>query len=429
MDVQSIRFISAIILTPTILVFYPLFLLWIPLLHFSGEWIQYFVQLPPELAFAQAYVEISLLAAFFCMWLMQPKDKLSLWLLGLPILALPSLINANEHFSLSLFLFLLLLFSPGVYGFFLSRMKWFLRINLVDWAVMLWIVLGLIIKFYDAARLGYSALYYRAGGLWGSNHVAGILLLLLPLVRKQWVFAVSVAFLLIHFSLGIYLAMAVLGIGWLFMGSYRRVLVGILASVALIAMVCVLIPGLIDPAFQFLNERMGIYGSGTDSFIGGISWRFWQDERQLIWRDALKIAQNSGFVGVGLGGFKWGQEGIGSNLSAYSNAHNMYLTSLAEGGFLFAAGLVFVLAYAVRRAYAVSKPVCAGLLAWMFYGLYSGEIYEASRFTTAGDYYNLLFVLAYITYMIRMQHIPTTAALLVSEGPQEKQHETDISMV
>ena len=36
---------------------------------------------------------------------------------------------------------------------------------------------------------------------------------------------------------------------------------------------------------------------------------------------------------------------------------------------------------------------------WVIYGLYSGSIYVCGGFATAGDYYYLMFVTAYVVYM------------------------------
>lgn len=413
MDYLSLRAITeilaAIILPPVMLLFYPLFLLWIPLLELSGAWINSVTQLPRELRFVPMYMELIMVGAFFIRWLCGSKDKLSLFLLGLPILAAPSLFNADGHFFFSLFLFILLLCSPGVYGFFLAKMKWFMKINLVDWAVLLWVALGLIAKYYLSLKYGDLMIYQRGGGVWGSNYVGGILLLLLPLVKKPWVLAVGIAFLLIQFSLGIYMALVILAVGWLFVGNHRLVL-GILGGAILIVIICISIPGLSQPVLEFLGQRLGTAASQTGTLIAGLSLRISGSDRWQIWGAALEMAYKSGFIGVGFGGFAWGLASIGSDLPLYSNAHNIYLTALAEGGLLFTVGLICLLVFALWRAYSVSKPVFIGLLAWMFYGLYSGEIYEASRGTSAANYYILMFVLAYLSYMRRMQRMQVTNA-------------------
>ena len=416
MDILELRALSEIILsillTPAMLLFYPLFLFWIPLLHLASSWTLAIAEMPRELNFVQTYMELVLVVAFFVRWLAGRKDRVSVWLLGLAVLCLPSLVNAGdgEHFFFSLVLFSMLLCSPGVYGLFLDKMKWFMKRYLVEWTVLLWVALGLVAKWYLSVKYSALAVFQRGGSIWGSNHVAGILLLLLPLVKKQWVLAVAVAFLLSHFSLGIYLALAILVIGWFLVGSHRRVLVAILGSAILITIIFVSVPALFQPALEFLKMRFGMAAVESGTLIEGLTQRVLGGERWEIWSAALEIAYQSRFIGVGLGGFYWGLEGIGSNLPLYSNAHNTYLTALAEGGLLFAVGFVCLLLFALRRAYSVSKPVFIGLLAWMFYGLYSGQIYEASRFASAGDYYNLMFVLAYLSHMKKMQHMPETNA-------------------
>ena len=88
---------------------YPWFLFWIPLLHMAGILVRAVTRLPLELSFCQMYMELVLVVAFFMRWLLGPKDRVSVWLLGLAVLSAPSLINSGEHFPFSLFLFSMLL--------------------------------------------------------------------------------------------------------------------------------------------------------------------------------------------------------------------------------------------------------------------------------------------------------------------------------
>jgi O-antigen ligase len=126
-----------------------------------------------------------------------------------------------------------------------------------------------------------------------------------------------------------------------------------------------------------------------------------QNDRWEIYRSAMEMAKKTSFVGVGLGGFVWGLSDELGQQPNYSNAHNLYLTSLAEGGILFAVALVAFLAFLTVWSFHVYRAAFCALVAWIFYGLFSGEIYESANLATAGDYYCLLFVAAFLMYKSR----------------------------
>jgi hypothetical protein len=76
---------------------------------------------------------------------------------------------------------------------------------------------------------------------------------------------------------------------------------------------------------------------------------------------------------------------------------------LAEGGVLFTLALVAFLGFLTVWAFYVCRPAFCTLVAWMFYGLFSGEIYEAANVATAGDYYCLLFVAGVLMYKTQQE--------------------------
>lgn len=386
------------ILPIVFLVFYRWFLLWIPFLPVSGLWIAS-LGLSREFNFVQSYMELVLVFFFTIRWLTLKKDRVSVWLLGIALLSIPSLLNSSEHFFLSLFLFLCLLGGAGIYRFFLDNMKATIKTRMVDLTVLVWVCLGTFIKFYDAVLLSQDVLYQRGGSIWGSNHVAGIILLLLPLVKSRLVFALALMLMVFNFSRGIYLGLIVYGITWFFLVSRHKMLGSILSLCAIIAVGLALAP----PEFKnrvmnYFIERVAFQELNPNEVsINVIIERALNDDRWNIYSSALRMAEQVSWTGVGLGGFVWGLESMGYP-GEYSNAHDMYLTALTEGGLMFAIGLVCLLVYLLYRSFSISRPVFVGVLTWTVYGLYSGEIYEASRFLTAGDYYYLMFVLAYISY-------------------------------
>jgi hypothetical protein len=77
--------------------------------------------------------------------------------------------------------------SAGVYQLFADEMEWMLDNRVVDLTILLWVGLGMFTKVYNAVRLHQSFLYQRSGGTWGSNHLGGILLLLIPFAHYRWV--------------------------------------------------------------------------------------------------------------------------------------------------------------------------------------------------------------------------------------------------
>jgi O-antigen ligase len=101
-------------------------------------------------------------------------------------------------------------------------------------------------------------------------------------------------------------------------------------------------------------------------------------------------------MGVGPGGFYFGMKRLQSD-QLFSNAHNLYLTALAEGGAAFLVAFCAFLAWALGTAWRYHPKAFAGLMAWTVYGFYSGELWEAARFASCMDFYYLLFLLACVT--------------------------------
>ena len=108
-------------------------------------------------------------------------------------------------------------------------------------------------------------------------------------------------------------------------------------------------------------------------------------------------------------GFYYGQITILKKDSddAASNAHNLYLTLLSEGGFLFIAGYISLIAIAGHCVIKTKNfDALLSLIILMIYWGFSGEFYESSRYTTAGPYFFFIFLLAYIRYM-EMKNVRT----------------------
>lgn len=407
MYASTLKVLSALVANTAILLYPRWFLLWLPLLPVAGLWVTLF-EVPREWSFLYSYLEFGLVYFFFLTWWTSQKDRFSVLLLLVPLLALPSLLFAEGHLAFSGFLFMLLLAGPGVYHLYLTHMPGLLNRRIPDLAVLMWVATGLLIKIYAAITSDTAFIYQRSGRVWGSNHVGGILFLLLPFVRSRGVLAVAVAFLLMQFSRGIYGGLAVFALLWFVMVERKQVVLVALAVGALAVGSFFLLPsGTRKLAEAYLIERLriGAPASSIQLAIGdfaNIIEGVLVDSRWEIYKAALEMSAAVYYLGVGLGGFAWGVDLVGFPIR-FSNAHNLYLTSLAEGGLLFTIGLIWLVLLGLKRAYRVSKPAFVGLLVWAFYGFYSGEIYEAADTATAVDYYNLLFVFAYVSYLHRSQ--------------------------
>ncbi len=394
MDLVTLKLILAIVLPVWFVRHYRWFLLWIPLFVVPGIYWVTTRPVPREYTFVESYIELVLGLGLLVRWLFGHKGMVSVMVLVVGMAATPSFLNSQGHFFFSLFLFLCLASGAGVYQFFADHMKWMLQRRVVDFTILMWVVLGVFTKIYDAISLQQNVLYQRSGGIYGSNHVGGILLLLLPFASSRIVSVMGFLFLLFNFSRGIWLTLVVLFVLWGITVSAKQAL----RATAAVALVLVLLLRFIpsDTGQMATNFALERY-EGTSLDVVG------QNERWEIYHSALQMAEKTSYVGVGLGGFAWGLSDVLNKLPLFSNAHNLYLTSLAEGGLLFALALILFLAFLVVWAYRVSRPAFCVLVAWLFYGLFSGEVYEAAGVATAGDYYCLLFVAAFVSYRTRQQ--------------------------
>ena len=405
-ELTSLRILVSIILGAGIL-FCPRkwLLFWIPFLPYSGIWL-YAPDNPREYIFISSYIELILALLFLRRFFISKMDHISVGLFVITLFSLPSLYNAfhYQHFSLSLFLLICLLGGAGVYTCFLDHMKEILASHWVDVAVVIWLILGIFIKIYLGARLNQPWFIQRGGGILGSNHVAGVLFLLLPLVKSRWIILLTLLFLVLQFSRGIYLALFIYVAVWITMVNPRQGLRWLIFTGIAAVVVFLLIA---DISFQseyglvtikdFILSRFKIIQKVSVKFLleGLMS-----DSRWDIINSAFIIGRQAFFTGIGFGGFMWGLERLGEPL-LYTNAHNMYVTLLVEGGFAFAFGIYGLLIYLLIVAFRTSKKIFAGFLTWIFYGFYAAEIYETGGMVTAGDYYILLFVIAAIFYLHR----------------------------
>ena len=387
------------------------FLLLIPFLQYAG-FVFMIKGRPPEMNFIIGYAELSILCLFALQYRL--RDKTSLFLLVFPLSSLPSLILAQGNLCQSIFIVTLLSLSAFLYQFYLKNMEWFLAKNIFDLIVLIWIFFGILTKIYEGIKYGHLASYKssgiygilsRGGGIGGSNHVAGIILMFLPFIKDYRVIVLCNIFLLFTFSRGVYV---VLILFWLvktvksFSFMRMRIKKVALKTAFLFMVVLFLLWSCMPEIYKTQVVNWAKQRTGITYGIEGLYSHVANDPRWKIYRQAILILKKTMFQGIGLGGFYWGQGLIGEK-QEFSNAHNLYLTVLSEGGVLFFLGFLGLLGYMFVLSSRYSRKALYSMVIFFVFGLFSGEIYEASGLASACDYYYLVFILAYLTYVKNMR--------------------------
>lgn len=334
------------------------------------------------------------------------RNGVSLWLLLVPTAAFPSLIMAGEQALMSAYFIVMLSLCAFLYESQLRNMALILKKNIIDSSIIVMVLVGLLGKAYSSLAPGlentspliFSFLIGREGAIAGSNFIAQLMLTLLPLSRNRIVKTLSIGFLLFTFSRGVYLCLAIYLIWMLFFSSEKMQLIRKLMIwlVILMSGLIFIKSDIVDYLYDFTKERI-ISHQNTD-----IESRYQNEERFKIFEDALKIANESSYLGIGLGGFYYAHREMQDKISdnTVSNAHNLYLTLLAEGGLctflLFTFGFITSFFRAMRTK---NNEAGLSILILIVYFLFSGSIYESSRYVTLSPYYLWIFLLAYIKYM------------------------------
>jgi hypothetical protein len=391
-----VRFLASVFLIPGCLLLLPWALVLIPFYPYATVGLN----LPKGPSFMFMTLGVELLCGLLLLgrWFVRPKDGLSIFLLLFPLLAVPALFNAgNVPFSGTLTLCVVA--GAGFYGYWRDNMSEQLQRRIPQIAFGVWLVLAFGIKFLEAAILHQPWWIQRSGGIWAANHSAGILILLLPFVRSRVAIVGTVLFVLTSNSRGIYFIAVLITLGYLGIGYWKSVVAGVTLTAAAVAIfVTSLDPVVRAPVIAFLTERFFVQGGSFDQGATRVlSERLAGDERWDIQTDATKIAGVTNYEGVGLGGFQFALGHLGRPAD-YSNAHNVYLTALAEGGIFFTIALLVLLVYAFVLAVGHKPTFAIAVAAWCIYGFFSGELWEAAGVGTAGDYLTLLFVVAYLAW-------------------------------
>ena len=379
-----------------------LFLLWIPFLSLTGRWLLVMDILPREYSSMCSYVEI-LMIILILIDSFKDNEKFDLTAIYIFLIGISSafsLIQSNGHFYFSLFFVFCFFSGPWIYLFLLKQIKKNNLLITVDLIVLIWTCLGYINKIIFGYLSGESAIFQRVGGYFGSNRLANILILLLPLVKRKWIIYLASILLLSQFSKGIYGALILYLILWIIIINRK-----ILRMLIPIAVICaIFLPQILNITFTSNSKPMtlkkNLIGRMTkadeDSLWQSLYMRIMIDERFDIWKFGLERGKESSFTGIGLGGSLW--EFQKHTKEIYSNFHNIYLTLLVEGGIVHMITFIIFLFYILLRSFLVNSYAFIGLFTWSFYGLYNGQLFDVSRAPTCADYYYLLLVAAIVSY-------------------------------
>lgn len=402
-----ISFIILIVMV-SLISFFPLF---IPHIEYAGFFLMEKGVLDYEKSFLITYAEIILLFIMAIKLRGRLKDKYSKILILLPLSAIPSLTYSffMGNYYASFYLFILLVLAVYYYEFVLIKMEFYEKINFINLIVLSLIVAGMFNKLYQGFVHGPELAAYmnpllyglisRGGGMNGSNHVGGILLVLLPLITSKKVFVITVIFLISCFSRGIYFVLFVYLSYIVLMNGYfilkkstinKREILSILLVFTGISFLLSIIP------IEFYDELQRNFINRLEAFLV-----VGENQRFDVFNIAIRIFQESSYIGVGPANFYYGFDMLDTSLyeDRFSNAHNLYLTLLVENGIVFLILFLYISLIFLIKAYKVNTRLFISLSIFMFYGLFSGQLYEAGMGKISlYDYYYYLFVIAFIRF-------------------------------
>jgi len=279
--------------------------------------------------------------------------------------------------------------------------------KVIELTLIILVALGIFGKLYSAtlaesnfgagAPFMLSFLFARDGAIAGSNYISQLIFTLLPLTSNKKIGILCTVFLMTYFSRGVTLCLCLYWI-WQLAISHNRIKALKELTTALLAMFLIVVSfqsDVADGIFEFATERL-LSHQDTD-----LETRYENESRFELFADSLRLADESNYLGVGPGGFYYSQISLlrRDADSFASNAHNLYLTILAEGGAIYLLGnillYIFILITAVKQR---NSKALLSMTLLLVYFAFSGEYYEATRYTTVGPYYFFIFLLAYIKF-------------------------------
>jgi O-antigen ligase len=345
-------------------------------ISFSSYW---FMVLTDRLPLNSMIAEIIFLAVnllLFFAWKRKRFDKIAFiyFLFSIYIILNNFLNNSNQE----LLILSVLSFSPLLF-YVLPKKK-----PNVNKMAFLLVLCGLYLRTY--LSIVYDVDFFLArydSSLWAINSVGAIFLLFMPFITDWRVYILVVFSILISFSRGLIFIWVVQEILLILMRKRNRN--QIVSFVIMVSSVTLLI---INTQFLFEFFKKRFFNTSSVGIENAIS-TVMLDERSILRELAYEAWQTSQIFGLGIGGFSNYIQQIGYH-SNYSNAHNLFLTLLVELGVFGLAIFIFILISMLVKSKNIQFTIA--ILSWLFYGLYSAELYST------GLYYSF-FIMYFLFYI------------------------------
>lgn len=379
----------------------------LPFLPFTGKWLFYLNDGLPNIVYH--YLEILFYLYFILVFIKLDRQKLKLdwtfiFLLFLPISSLVTISNIDSLHRFSNYLLLLYQFMclPSIYLIAKEDQS---DINkLSENLSLIWIIIGWLYKLISSIQFDIPFYFIRGGGThYASNHLGYFLILTYPFIKKRIVKLLVLLTLILSFSRALMIIALIFILYEL--RFYMKIWMSILYSLILIIFTSLLSNLLINNFLVTLIilrfTKSTSYSNNLDSNTSLISVNnqnsnsildnFLNDDRVEIWTYALQIFSKNNFLGIGFGNFYDHIVRINSSFK-YSNAHNLYLNSLVEGGFFFILTLLLLIHTLFRHK---SRRIKAVVSLFLIYGLFSGQVYEEGPEISLIDFTYFLILITY----------------------------------
>lgn len=391
--------LSAVILF--LILFHPVM---VPLFEYAGSYIRLVIRPSFSNAFSITFIEPLLLLVIAVIQKGRLTSHTSYILLLMACSTFPAVMNCYHlglNWKAALYLSLMFLLLPFYYEFLLRNMPFYRKINLPNLMLSTLLIMGVLTKIivgyiqapiFPTASPVLVGLLSRVGGVNASNHIGGIILMILPIVSSRKLLLLALIFLGLTFSRGVYLTLLIWG-GYELIIRRRTLSRPSLTMLSLSGLFLIAILFCIFTTGQ--NPVAAIISNFIDRLIAFKA--IFTNPRLDIFLQAIEITEKSNFLGIGPANFYFGYNllPISSSFQRYSNAHNIYLTVLSENGPIFLILFLFLCITSMRKAYQKNKQVFTGLSIFMFYGVFNGQLYEAGGGKLSlYDAYYFLYLLA-----------------------------------
>ncbi|MCX7971059.1 MAG: O-antigen ligase family protein, partial [Negativicutes bacterium] len=279
-----------------------------------------------------------------------------LLLLAVPLSGTPSFWGDNMSDLRSVLIFVSMLFSVGLFVcFFVQFKRGEISEGVINAAFFGLILLTWFSKYTNMQTSGLDFVEERSG-FWGENHIYPMVLILFSLLRGAFNGALFYLYSFLSISRGVYLSAAVFTLLWLLFGVFQRGGNGrsggrakkyFFSFIVLAAFVlAVYFSGLLSITASAFLGRFGLdidtAGTGNDSLLFSSDALLLEtvrtDARLTIFSAAIELVEKNGLFGLGLGSFAKAAATVG--LPSFSNAHNLFLTALCEGGAVYLVTIV-----------------------------------------------------------------------------------------